>query len=100
MVAAINPRKQDTMTSIKTLKTLCEQINKASGQPLEPYTQTDGRFKANVGNYHLSQAYGGVCLNQMVNESGGCSAPLGSYHRPKKQLESEMRAFLSGIEAR
>lgn len=86
-------------TSIKTLETLCEWINKATNSPLTPYTRTeDGKFRANIGNFHLSQAYGGVCLHRMHNDGGGVTCPLGNGHISKKELEAKMRAFLLGLE--
>jgi hypothetical protein len=86
-------------TTIKTLETLCRWINERTGSPLEPYTREEGgKFRANIGNYHLSQAYGGVCLHRMHNESGGVTTPLVHGHIPKRELEIAMRAFLSGLE--
>lgn len=42
------------------LKALVRRINEATGAAIEPYTkQADGRYKANIGNYHLDIAYGG-----------------------------------------
>lgn len=87
-------------TSIKTLEALCKQINILTGSPATPWTRgEDGRNRANVGNYHLSGAYGGVCLHQMNNDGGGVTTPLVSYHVPKKELEIAMRAFIAGLEA-
>lgn len=86
-------------TSKKTLETLCRLINERTGSPLEPYTRDEnGNFRANVGNYHLSGAYGGVCLHRMHNESGGVTTPLVNGHVPKRDLELAMRAFLTGID--
>jgi len=85
-------------TSIKTLEALCDWINEATNSPKTPYTRVDGRMKGNVGNYHLSQAYGGVCVHLMANESGGVSTPIWSGHIPKREAESQMRAFLRGLE--
>jgi hypothetical protein len=86
-------------TSIKTLETLCQWINERTGSPLEPYTRDEsGNLRANVGNYHLSGAYGGYCLHRMHNESGGVTTPLIHGHVPKRELETAMRAFLAGID--
>jgi hypothetical protein len=86
-------------TSIKTLETLCRWINERTGSPLEPYTRDEsGTLRANVGNYHLSGAYGGVCLHRMQNESGGVTTPLIHGHVPKRELEAAMRSFLAGID--
>ena len=88
-------------TSIKTLETLCRWINERTGSPLEPYTRdAEGKLRANIGNYHLSGAYGGYCLHRMATPGGGTSTPLMGGHVPKRELELAMRAFLAGLEAK
>jgi hypothetical protein len=71
-----------------------DRLNKLTGSPAEPYT--DG--KANIGNFHLSHAYGGVCLHRMHNDAGGVSAPLISGHVTKRDLFDALCAFLAGID--
>lgn len=84
--------------SINQLRTLCDRINEVTGNALTPYTRENGKFKANIGNYNLSQAYGGVSLHRICTDGGGVDTPLGGYHRPKKELYYQMQSFLSGIE--
>ena len=84
------------------LQLVCDRINAASGMPAEPYTKTvdaDGNDKwtPNPGVFHLSYAYGGVCLVRMANADGGESNVLGCGHIPKRELYALMQAFLSGI---
>lgn len=87
-------------TTKATLEALCDWINEETGNPLKPYQRgEDGKLTAQVGNYHLSLAYGGVCVHRMGNASGGCSAPIWSGHIPKREAEGKLRAFLSGIRA-
>jgi len=84
----------------KMLDNLALRINKATGSPETAYTrQADGRLRANVGNYHVSHAYGGVCLHRMSNECGGVTCPLDQGHAPKRELWGRMQAFLAGLEA-
>lgn len=78
----------------KMLQARIDYLNKITGNPATPYTDR----KANIGNYHLSSAYGGVNLNQMHNDGGGVTCPLGSYHRPKGELMRELDAFIAGFE--
>lgn len=85
-------------TSIKTLAILCDFINSKLETPQTPYSQIDGKIKANIGNFHLSQAYGGVCVHRMENDAGGVSTPIWYGHIPKKEAESLMRAYLRGLE--
>ena len=88
----------------KQLDSLCEYLNKLTDSPLEYSTrepQPDGstKFKANIGHYHISHAYGGVCLHRVVNEGGGINTPIISYHAPKRELYNAMQAFIRGLEA-
>ena len=87
-------------TTIKELEALCERINTATGSPEASYTRKDGKLRANVGNYHIDQAYGGVNLARMCNEGGGITCPLGLGYRTKRELANEMRACLAGMEAK
>lgn len=83
----------------KMLQHLCDRLNEETGSPMKPWERVGDRNRANIGNYHISHAYGGVCLHRMHNESGGVSTPLSGGHRPKRELYNEMRAMLAGIEA-
>ncbi len=85
------------MTTIAELEHLVTRINVAAGTPTEQYTRTDdGRCKANPGNYHLSSAYGGHQLCQMVNDGGG-ARNITSGYVSKRELYYQMRAFLEGM---
>ena len=84
----------------KDLENMVRHINEATGNPIEAYTrQEDGRHKANIGNYHLSWAYGGVCLEQMSNEGGGVRTVLWTGYTTKGRLMEAMQAYLAGIDA-
>lgn len=78
----------------KYLDAIVDRLNRITGSPAAPYI--DG--KAQVGNYHISHAYGGVCLHRMHNESGGVSSPLSTGHIPKRELAGLMHAFIAGME--
>lgn len=85
----------------KMLQHLCDRLNEATGSPMQPYSRKPGedRHTANIGNYHISHAYGGVCLHRINNASGGVSTPLSGGHGPKRELYDQMWAMLRGIEA-
>lgn len=84
--------------TIKDLERSIETINKLTNNKLEPYTrQSNGATKCNIGNYHLSGAYGGYNMLQISNSSGGCSEPIGSGHVPKRELYIQLRAFIAGL---
>jgi hypothetical protein len=78
----------------KHLQAKIDYLNKITGSPMQPYM--DG--KAQIGNYHLSHAYGGVCLHRMHNESGGVSSPLSTGHITKRELLGLIHAYINGIE--
>jgi hypothetical protein len=87
-------------TNIKTLKKLCEFINSATGSPATPYTRTETGLRANIGNFHISQGYGGVCVHRIANKDGGVTTPIWATYISKKAAESNMRAYLSGLDMR
>jgi hypothetical protein len=81
----------------KQLQALCDYINELTNSPMQPYTRDEQGFRANIGNYHLSHAYGGVCLHRMVNEGGGIRTTLMSGHVTKKELYNAMQAYINGL---
>ncbi len=87
-----------TRITTAQLETLIARLNRITGSPETPWTQVDGCNVANVGNYHLSSAYAGVCVHRMANTSGGASSPIVGYHVPKRQLFDLLHAYIRGIE--
>lgn len=85
--------------TIKQLKSVADMLNRMTGNPLEHYAKNDaGEWRANVGNFHISQAYGGYCLHQMCNESGGVRDIFSCGHVPARELFGLMHAFRRGLE--
>lgn len=78
----------------RDLKNLCDRINAKVGAPMQPWVNGN----AQIGNYHISRAYGGVCLHVMHNASGGVRTPLIGGHVPKRHLYDMMHAYLMGLE--
>lgn len=91
----------------KDLEYLVKRINEVTDSPTEPYTRNEkeddreGRinvgFTANIGNYHLDYAYGGVKLVRMVNDGGGIEEISRDGFGTKRQLYSWLQAFLAGL---
>ena len=81
----------------KDLENLVMRINKITNSPETPYTKSDTGFKANIGNYHIDGAYGGVSLHRMHSEGGGVNEVFGCGHITKKDLYNRMRAFINGL---
>lgn len=85
----------------KMLENLVSEINHLTGSPNTPYSRDqNGKLRGNIGNYHLSYAYGGVNLHRMSNESGGINCPISSGYKTKRELYEMMHSFIRGIETK
>ena len=80
----------------RDLNTLVDQINTLTNSPQRYMIDS----VIQVGHYHVSHAYGGVCLHRTVNAGGGVRCPLGMGHGTKRELYSELRAFIAGLETK
>lgn len=84
----------------KDLEAVVNRINDITNSPKESYVKNaDGKFIAQIDNYHLSFAYGGVSLQRMHNISGGVSTPINSGHVSKRELYNLMQAYINGLYA-
>lgn len=84
----------------KDLEAVIARINRITKSPETPHAKTpEGKYISNVGNYHLSMAYGGYNLQRITNECGGTTCPLGTGHVTKKELYNLMHAFIRGLDA-
>ena len=73
--------------TIKHIQNQVDILNEFTGQPQESYTKKeDGKYSSNVGCYHISQAYGGCKLEQIVNEGGGVRE-ITYYRMTKRELD-------------
>ena len=73
--------------------------NELTGNPVEPWKKNgEPGNRANVGNYHLSQAYGGFGINRMSNGAGGCHDPIFCGHRTKRECYNLLCSYVRGIE--
>jgi len=83
----------------KMLQRKVDYLNKLTDQPETPWTRNEqGEMKSNIGNFHLSHAYGGVCLHQMTNTRGGVRSVFNQGHQPKRVLFDQVCAYIDGIE--
>ena len=82
----------------KTLDAIVARINTMTNSTSEAYTKgADGKYKANVGNFHISGSYGGYCLHRMVNDAGWVSDVFSVGHQPARQTADRLYAFISGL---
>jgi hypothetical protein len=79
----------------KFLQAKVDYLNKITGSPVDSWINGKGQ----IGNYHLSHAYGGVCLHRMHSEGGAVSSPLSTGHVSKRELAGLLSAFINGIES-
>lgn len=82
----------------KQLQAIVDRINRMLGMPAAPYVKVGDKHVAQIGNFHLDHAYGGVSLARMVNDGGGISNVLGVGHVTKRDLADRMYAFIRGLE--
>lgn len=86
--------------TVGMLEAQVSYLNRLMDAPQEPWTKgDDGKIRANIGNWHLSGAYGGYAVHCMSNESGGVTVMQNTGHLPKRDLLNRLRAFIAGIEA-
>jgi len=82
----------------KQLQSLVDRINEAAGTPLTPYEDVNGKYTAQIGNYHIESAYGGHKLSQISNESGGTRDITHLGYVSKRELYDALSSILTGIE--
>lgn len=72
-------------------------INEMTNSPAEYAKKTDQGIRCNVGHFHLSQAYGGYCLQRTMNENGGCETPIGLGHIKGKEICNQLNGFIAAL---
>ena len=81
----------------KMLENRVEYLNDITDNPKASWTKRpEGGMKANIGNYHLDWAYGGVKLVQHMNEGGGITTITDGYDT-KRELMGKIDAYISGV---
>jgi len=72
-------------------------LNRITGNNPDPSRRENDKWVANVGNFHISGAYGGVALHQMCNEAGGIRDIFQQGHMPMRELYNLIHAYAKGI---
>jgi hypothetical protein len=86
----------------KQLECAVNAINQLTKSPLETYSPTKGsrvapKYESNIGNYHLSYAYGGVSLHRIMNKNGGVDDIFRCGHISKRELWNRMQSYICGL---
>lgn len=84
-------------TTIQRLESQVALINQMLDLPETSYTKTDNGLRANIGNLHISQAYGGVELHQMCTDGGGVTNISQNGHTPKKELDIFLQGMIAAL---
>jgi len=75
-----------------------QRLNELAGRPLQPYVKNpDGKYHAQVGNFHYSAAFGGYQLEEMGGEHGG-TRTFGGFGT-KRELLTRINAMIDGLGA-
>jgi len=89
--------------TVKDLQAVVDRINRVTGSPMTEYTYkhigVKGELVANIGNYHLSSAYGGYALHRMCNTGGGTANVNNSGYVTKRALYDLLHMYLAGYNA-
>jgi len=78
------------MKLAKSLQAKVDRINNFFESPHGP---------TSMGNFHLSYQYGGVCLMQVVTESGGRRDVFGCGHISGNIMLIQLNAYIIGLSA-
>lgn len=81
------------------LEAAANLVNRMTGNAEHPYTRNaEGKLVANIGNFHISGAYGGFSLQQMVSDGGASRDVLHCGHISARELLERIHAYRYGIE--
>lgn len=85
--------------SERDLDRIVEKLNKITNSPSTTYTRDKyHKYTANVGNYHLDWAYGGVSLKRVMCEAGSVEDVLGCGFVTKRDLYGRIVAYMRGYQ--
>jgi len=85
--------------TLKFLEAQITRLNNLTNSPETPWRKADGKLRANIGNYHLDQAYGGCKLVRMHNEGGAIEDVLHTGYVGKREVSNAIDGFIRGIHA-
>jgi len=90
-----------TRVTIKQLERKIALLNEITGNPDKPWRKEVNEngviHRANIGNYHLSGAYGGYKVERMEAMNGSTSDILNTGFTTKRELLNAISYFIEGI---
>lgn len=84
----------------KQVKGIFELVCMDLGIPFkEVWRQKDGKNTAIIGAWYLdyNPVYGGYVINEMVNEAGGVTCPLGYNRMPTREFYNFLHGINNGL---
>ena len=79
---------------------MADALNRMTDSPKIEWIREGNENIAQIGNYHISQCYGGYCLHQMVNKHGGVNDVFNCGHIPARDLYNRIKAYMDGLQAK
>lgn len=86
-----------TRITKKLLQAHIDTINSIIGMPETPYTRTNDKLFANIGNFYLSKAYRGYCVHRICNEHGAVVTPIWDGNVSAREAYERLSAFIRGL---
>jgi len=88
---------ESNRTTLKMLQSRVDYLNKVTDSPATYSDKSAPSFKSNHGHYYIGQQYGGVSLDRVHGEGGGCEAIF--HTTTKRDLLLLVSAYIRGIES-
>ena len=82
--------------TLKQIEAVIDWLNTELKRPLKPYENIDGKLTAQIGNFHLYQAYGAYGLHEIATKGGGVKETIGL--GTKKELYTALHKLIQGVE--
>ena len=83
-----------TRTTRQDVQNAFERLCEMLGRPIEAWRKDEhGKTKAVIGAWYLdwNPPYGGVIINEMVNEGGGVKNPMGNLRMKPAEFVAAVR---------
>ena len=86
------------MITIKQLERAVEALNRLTGNPVDAWrNEKNLPFVAQIGNFHLDRAYGGVAVVQHTSEGGSARTVI--ERGTTREVYEKVHAYRNGYSA-